>query len=226
MTLKIKIKRLIVSTVTVLTLILVNTSFAGFVTYTYDDLNRLVKLEYADGTVIDYDYDEVGNRTQRTVAITFTDSDDDEMPDSFEIQYGLNPDDPLDAGYDNDTGGPDGLTNLQEYLAGTDPTDSDTDDDLIVDGSDYCPLTLPVRIAGTSRYFFSLQTAYDNAVNMDLIKSHITTITGDLNINAAKTVTLEGGYECDYTTATGNTYLNGNMNIGDGEITIMNLVLE
>ncbi|HDH04086.1 MAG TPA: hypothetical protein ENH01_00005 [Nitrospirae bacterium] len=81
-------------------------------------------------------------------------------------------------------------------------------------------------IAGTSDYFFLLQTAYDNAVNPDLIKSHIATLTGDLNINAAKTVTIEGGYECDYATSTGDTTVNGNMNISDGEVTIMNLVLE
>jgi hypothetical protein len=223
MSLKVKPKRLIISAVTVLILILVNTSFASLVNYTYDDLNRLEKVEYEDGTVIDYNYDEVGNRTQRIVTITFIDSDEDGMPDSFENQYGLNPNDPLDAGYDNDS---DGLTNLEEYQAGTVPTDPDTDDDLIVDGSDYCPLTLPVRIAGTSNYFFLLQTAYDNAVNMDLIKSHIATLTGDFNINAAKTVTLEGGYECDYATSTGNTTVIGNMNISDGEATIENFAIE
>jgi hypothetical protein len=136
MSLKVKYKRLIVSVVTVLTLILVNSSFASLVNYTYDDLNRLERAAYEDGTIIDYYYDEVGNRTQKIVTRIFIDTDGDEMPYWFENQYGLNPDDPLDAGYDNDTGGPDGLTNLEEYLAGTDPTDPDTDDDLIVDGSD------------------------------------------------------------------------------------------
>jgi hypothetical protein len=223
MLLKDKKNGLIISAVTILILILVNASFASLVNYTYDDLNRLEKVEYEDGTIIDYYYDEVGNRTQRIVTITLIDTDSDGMPDSFENQYGLNPNDPLDAGYDNDT---DGLTNLEEYLAGTDPTDSDTDDDLIVDGSDGCPLTLPVRIAGTSNYFFMLQTAYDNAVNLDLIKSHIATLTGDFNINAAKTVTLEGGYECDYTTITGNTTVIGNMNISDGEAAIENFIVE
>ncbi|MDP3028708.1 MAG: RHS repeat domain-containing protein [Deltaproteobacteria bacterium] len=33
--------------------------------YTYDDLNRLLQVEYDDGTVIEYVYDEVGNRLQR-----------------------------------------------------------------------------------------------------------------------------------------------------------------
>ncbi|MBS7248690.1 MAG: hypothetical protein KIH04_10485 [Candidatus Freyarchaeota archaeon] len=41
------------------------------------------------------------------------------MPDGWEVQYGL---DPLsdDAGQDKDG---DGFTNLEEYVAGTDPTD-------------------------------------------------------------------------------------------------------
>jgi len=38
------------------------TSFAASATYTYDDLNRLRSIEYGDGTVIQYSYDEVGNR--------------------------------------------------------------------------------------------------------------------------------------------------------------------
>ena len=37
--------------------------YAGSVTYTYDGLNRLVRAEYEDGTVIEYTYDKAGNRT-------------------------------------------------------------------------------------------------------------------------------------------------------------------
>ncbi len=32
-------------------------------TYTYDDLNRLIRVQYGDGSSIEYGYDEVGNRT-------------------------------------------------------------------------------------------------------------------------------------------------------------------
>ncbi|MBI4699289.1 MAG: PKD domain-containing protein [Nitrospirae bacterium] len=42
-------------------------SFAVSVTYVYDDLNRLTRIIYEDGTVIGYDYDEVGNRQQKSV---------------------------------------------------------------------------------------------------------------------------------------------------------------
>lgn len=65
------------------------------------------------------------------------DTDMDGMPDSWEDANGLNKIDGADAALDNDTnGGPDGLTNLQEFQSGTDPQDSDTDDDGLNDGDE------------------------------------------------------------------------------------------
>ena len=48
-----------------------------------------------------------------------TDGDHDGMSDDFEIFFGLKPNDPSDANIDSDN---DGFTNLQEFIAGTDPT--------------------------------------------------------------------------------------------------------
>lgn len=68
------------------------------------------------------------------------DTDDDGMPDGWEVQYGLAPADPADADTDVDvnatTGAaePDGLTNLVEYTMGTEPTNPDTDGDGMPDG--------------------------------------------------------------------------------------------
>jgi YD repeat-containing protein len=40
----------------------------GIVSYTYDDLNRLTQVIYANGVVVTYTYDEVGNRIQLQTA--------------------------------------------------------------------------------------------------------------------------------------------------------------
>ncbi len=69
------------------------------------------------------------------------DSDCDGLPDEWELRYGLNPYDPSDALLDGDG---DGLTNLQEYALGTDPTKWDTDGDGVSDGQEVADGTNPL----------------------------------------------------------------------------------
>jgi hypothetical protein len=63
-----------------------------------------------------------------------SDSDDDSLPDGWEVLYGLDPLDELDAGQDLDS---DTLVNSNEYLLGTDPTNPDMDGDAVLDGWEY-----------------------------------------------------------------------------------------
>lgn len=65
------------------------------------------------------------------LAGTLLDTDQDGMPDLWELQYGFNPDSPADAVEDPDE---DELTNLEEFRAGTNPLLADTDGDGFNDG--------------------------------------------------------------------------------------------
>jgi hypothetical protein len=79
-------------------------------------------------------------------------ADGDPLPDWWELEYFGNLS--KAANGDDDTGGPDGLTNLQEYERGTNPAVADTDGDGFHDGTEVNngqnPLVLPTNdSAGT-----------------------------------------------------------------------------
>ncbi|MBI3892182.1 MAG: proprotein convertase P-domain-containing protein, partial [Candidatus Wallbacteria bacterium] len=74
--------------------------------------------------------DGAGNSSADVRVTVQLDSDGDGIPDSWERSHGLNPNDPSDASADPDA---DGLTNLQEYQAGTDPHNADTNGNGISD---------------------------------------------------------------------------------------------
>ena len=75
-------------------------------------------------------------------------------------------------------------------------------------------------------YYSTLQAAYDAALDGDIIQSQDVTLTETLNTNLNKTVTFDGGYNCDYTAVTGKTTLNGTLTISEGTVTVENFVLE
>ena len=61
------------------------------------------------------------------------DSDDDGLPDEYEIGNGLDPNNPDDAGQDADS---DGLSNLEEFERGTNPRSADSDGDGLIDSEE------------------------------------------------------------------------------------------
>ena len=59
-------------TIIVLLFTSVIVSYAGAVNYTYDGLNRLIRVDYGDGTVIEYTYDNAGNRLETKAQVADT----------------------------------------------------------------------------------------------------------------------------------------------------------
>jgi subtilisin family serine protease len=85
---------------------------------------------------------------------------------------------------------------------------------------------LPVKNMRTGIGYSTFQAAYDAAENGDIIQSQNALFTEDIIGDLNKSVTFNGGYECDYSTRTGITTLNGNITVSDGVITIGDFELQ
>ena len=105
---------------------------AATIDYTYDNLNRLTKVDYGNGSTEEYTYDSAGNRLGFVRAEI--DSDGDGLPDSLENTTCT---DPFDADTDDD-GISDGVEDANHNgvldLGETDPCNPDTDGDDLPDG--------------------------------------------------------------------------------------------
>ncbi len=87
-----------------------------------------------------------------------------------------------------------------------------------------CP-NPPVRIVNKT-YYTTLQTAYNDAENGDIIQSQASRFVGDLIINRDISVSLEGGYDCSYSNRIGETVLNGNIIVSKGILDGNDFILE
>jgi len=81
------------------------------------DQRIVYEVETGTGRIINSPND-VGGYPELKSAPAPPDRDQDGMPDAWEKQHGLSPDNPADANADRDD---DGYTNLEEYLNGIDP---------------------------------------------------------------------------------------------------------
>lgn len=86
---------------------------------------------------------------------------------------------------------------------------------------------LPLRISGASPVYFSrLQDAYDAAGDNDTIQLQDSLFSENLSIDDNKTIIIEGGYDCGYSTNDGITQINDNLIISNGTIIIESGTIE
>lgn len=95
-------------------------------------------------------------------------NDNDGMSDVFENAHELDPFDPADADLDDDD---DGLTNLEEFTAGTDPGDWDSDGDGIRDGLDSEPGVGSNACTGADAIFANVQVSSGTVVTCAAVNS-------------------------------------------------------
>lgn len=92
------------------------------------------------------------------------DTDDDGMPDSYEVAHGLNPNDPADADQDADA---DGLSNLLEFRIGSDPRFADTDGDGVSDYLEWRQTSDPIDPGSTTNLPPTMFTLFGNIDVLD-----------------------------------------------------------
>lgn len=136
--------------------ICLTSSFAESLNYVYDDLNRLTRVEFADGTALTYDYDEIGNRVQKYIKPTAC-------------------------------------------------------------------ANLPIKLGGA--YYSILQTTYNTASDGSTVQAMYMGFDESLDFNREITITLDGGYGCDYSTNPDYTTVNGPLTITNGSVTLGNIIV-
>lgn len=83
----------------------------------------------------------------------------------------------------------------------------------------------PVRIEGSDGSFTKIQTAFNNANSEDTIELQALDFTENPALTNGASVTLKGGYGCDYSEIPMVSTINGQMTIGNGAVTFDRIII-
>nr|MBC8413761.1 hypothetical protein [bacterium] len=84
---------------------------------------------------------------------------------------------------------------------------------------------LPVRVVGAQDYT-TVQAGYAAAPEGGTIQVQAGRFIESPDMNIDKTVTIQGGYDCDYLGVIGITLIKGNLTISDGAVTVSDIEIE
>jgi len=83
----------------------------------------------------------------------------------------------------------------------------------------------PYKIGGTTYSYPNIQAAYES-MGSDTLQIQALEFSGGLLLDQNKTVTLQGGYGCDFTSNPGDTIVSDKLTVKDGKVTIDNLIVQ
>jgi hypothetical protein len=110
-------------------------------------------------------------------------------------------------------------------------TDIDGDTRIIngtvdIGADEYLCSNNPFKIGGTTYYYSTIHAAYESMTSGDTMQIHASEYSEALALDLDKIVTLEGGYNCDFTSNTGYTIVNGSLTISNGTVTLENITVK
>ncbi|HTZ19070.1 MAG TPA: hypothetical protein VMB78_11600 [Dissulfurispiraceae bacterium] len=82
------------------------------------------------------------------------------------------------------------------------------------------------RTDGVTSNYDSIQAVYDALLDNKTLQIHETILGGNLLMDINKTVTLDGGYVCNFSTSPGFTIIRDNLTITAGTAIVGNLIIE
>jgi PKD repeat protein len=188
--------------------------------------NRTSKDFYMDPTDLQPTANFTGAPTSgiKPLTVNFTNSSTGgDAPLSYEWDFDFN------SGVDSTDTNPSYIyNNAGTYSVKLTVTDIDLDSDSLL-RTDYISVCYPlVNIMGDTTAFSLLQDAYDDPATLDgdIIQMRAEIFTEDIVLNRNISVTIRGGYNCDHTSDTGLTVINGNMTISNGTVVIENVTVQ
>ena len=203
------------------------------VNYYYDDLNRLIRIEDTiNNKVVEYVYDEVGNRTSKGSYAPITRTINALVNNSA---YGsISPVGSVQVAYKSDktfTITPNAGYEISDVLVDTVSVGYEntyTFTSVVANhtiSAIFQTYVSPYRIGATQ--YTTLQEAYNAASDGAIIKAKAKTYTENLTVNRNIAVSIEGGYDPGFTSSTGMTSLKGWIQTTDtgGTLTIKNFIL-
>jgi uncharacterized repeat protein (TIGR02543 family) len=83
----------------------------------------------------------------------------------------------------------------------------------------------PYKIGGTPHDYDTIQHAYD-PMGSTVMQIQALVFTGDLTLNQDYNITLQGGYDCDFSSNAGESILSDKLTIQHGKVTIEKIIIK